>query len=293
MSRCQIILIQKKAPSHVLWRYVPAGGGTVEAKLTRQLFQEGKAGERMVAVVTYTPGTRGKHYRLVTDVDLAVFRQTEVYLAEKRERLTLEWGMDAVPDEPTPEGKGSGAERAFSVRNYGMNTWGNLFNIRQQLALITFAEKVKAAYQKLIVEWEDEEYAKAVVSYLALAVDRLASFSTTLCMWKTGTEQNIPVFSGRTAMPMVFDYFEINSIGDVSTSWINSIGTITEPLDGLCCSLPSVVKIAQVSATNLSYSNDFFDAVFTDPPYYDNVPYSYLSDFFYVWLKRNVGHCLP
>jgi adenine-specific DNA methylase len=54
-----------------------------------------------------------------------------------------EWGMDPVPDEPTPEGKGRGAERAFSVRNYGMNTWGDLFNARQKLALITFAEKVR------------------------------------------------------------------------------------------------------------------------------------------------------
>ena len=69
---------------------------------------------------------------------------------------------------PTPEGKGSGAERAFSVRNYGMNTWGDLFNARQKLALITFVEKVKVAYQKMLVEGVDGEYAKAVVSYLGL-----------------------------------------------------------------------------------------------------------------------------
>ena len=76
---------------------------------------------------------------------------------EKSEQLTLEWGMNAVPDEPLPpEGKGSGAERAFSVtRNYGiLNTWGDLFNARQKLALITFVEKVKAAYQKMIAEWK-------------------------------------------------------------------------------------------------------------------------------------------
>ena len=271
----------------------PFCGRTVEAKLTRQLFQEGKAGERLIAVVIHKPGTRGKRYRVATDADLAAFKQAEAYLAEKSELLTLAWGMDAVPNEPTPEGKGRGAERAFSVRNYGMNTWGDLFNVRQKLALITFAEKVKAAYQKMMVKWNDAEYAKAVVSYLALGIDRLASFSTTLCMWKTGTEQNISVFSGRTAMPMVFDYFEINGIGDVSTSWINSVGTITEPLDAICCNLPSVVKIGQVSATNLSYSDNFFDAVFTDPPYYDNVPYSYLSDFFYVWLKRTLGTVYP
>ena len=80
----------------------PVCGTPVEAKLTRQLFQEGEAGQRMVAVVTHKPGTTGKRYRLATDADLTVFREAEAYLAEKREKLTLEWGMEAVPDEPLP-----------------------------------------------------------------------------------------------------------------------------------------------------------------------------------------------
>ena len=262
--------------------------GPVEAKLTRQLFQDGSVGERMVAVVTHTPGTTGKRYRVATDADLALFWEAEVYLAEKREKLTLEWGMDAVPDEELPLMSG-----VFNVPIYGMHTWGSLFNARQKLALITFVEKIKAAYQKMVAEDNDGEYAKVAVSYLALGLDRLASFSTTLCRWKAGTEQNIPVFSGRNALPMIFDYFEVNSTGDVSTSWINSIGTIAEPLEAICCGLPSVATVAQSSAANLSYPDNFFDAVFTDPPYYNSVPYADLSDFFYVWLKRTVGDLYP
>jgi adenine-specific DNA methylase len=121
----------------------PVCGSTVDANTTRRLFQEGKAGERMVAVVLHKQGQTGKRYRIATESDLKVFQEAQAYLEEKREKLMSEWGMDPVPDEPTPEGKGRGAERAFSVRNYGMNTWGDLFNARQKLALITFAEKVR------------------------------------------------------------------------------------------------------------------------------------------------------
>ena len=270
----------------------PVCGGTVEAKLTRKLFQEGSAGERMVAVVTHKPGTTGKRYRVVTDADLSVFRSAKVFLAEKREHLTLEWGMDAVPDEPTPEGKGSGAERAFSVRNYGMNTWGDLFNARQKLALITFVEKVKEAYQKMGAEGVDAEYAKAVVSYLALGVDMTAAFGNTLARWENSSEAIKQLYS-RQALPMLWDYAEVNpfsrSSGSFETGWKYYLKVIEH------CSQSSSTPagVSQSSATNLQHPDNFFDAVFTDPPYYDNVPYSYLSDFFYVWLKRTLGELYP
>ncbi len=149
-------------------------GGTVDDDTVRKLFQQGKAGQRMVAVVLHKPGNQGKRYRLAKEKDLEVFRQAEEYLEEKRAKLREEWGIDPVPDEATPEGKGSGAERAFSVRNFGLNTWGDLFNSRQKLALITFVEKVRLAYKKMIEEGYDKEYAKAVVSYLGLVIGRLA-----------------------------------------------------------------------------------------------------------------------
>ena len=270
----------------------PVCGGTVEAKLTRKLFQQGKAGERMVAVVTDTPGATGKRYRVATDADFAVFRAAGAHSAEKRKRLTLEWGMDAVPDEPTPEGKGSGAERAFSVRSYGMNTWGDLFNTRQQLALITFVEKVKAAYQKMIAEGCDGEYTKAVVSYLALGLDMTSAFGNTLARWENSAERIKHLYS-RQALPMLWGYAEVNpfskSAGSFETGWEYYLKVIEH-----CSRVSSIpVGITQFSATNLSHPDNFFDAVFTDPPYYDNVPYSYLSDFFYVWLKRTVSELYP
>ncbi|MCD6220907.1 DUF1156 domain-containing protein, partial [bacterium] len=266
----------------------PVCRATIDANTTRRLFQEGKSGQRMIAVVLHKPGEQGKKYRLATEKDLEIYREVEKYLNEKREELRNEWGIDPVPDEKMPKKGTLGITPYFS----DPHIWGDLFNSRQKLALITFVEKVRNAYKKMIEEGLDQEYTKAVVSYLALGVDRLACFSTLLCRWKSGTEQNIPIFSGRNALPMIFDYFEVNMIGTVSTSWINSVETVIEPLKAIC-DIPIPSNVFQSSATSLPYPYNFFDAVFTDPPYYDNVPYSYLSDFFYVWLKRTLGDLYP
>ena len=89
-------------------------GGKVDASI---ISRKEKQESGLIAVVTHKPGTRGKRYRVATDADLAAFREAEVYLAEKRELLTLAWGMDAVPDEPTAtRERYRGAERAFSGR---------------------------------------------------------------------------------------------------------------------------------------------------------------------------------
>jgi adenine-specific DNA methylase len=264
-------------------------GSTVDANTTRKLFQEGKASQRMVVVVLHHPKRQGKIYRIATEKDLEVFHKAEKYLEEKRSKLMEEWGIDPVPDEIIPYEL---ANSSLRMRHYGHRDWGKIFNPRQKLALIIFVEKMQEAYKRMTENGYEDEYAKAAVTYLALGVDRLACFSTLLCRWKSGTEQNIPVFSGRNAIPTVFDYFEINTIGEVSTSWINSIETILEPFKNLT-NIPSSATIFQASATELPFDDNSFDAVFTDPPYYDNVSYAELSDFFYVWLKRTVGDLYP
>ena len=268
----------------------PVCGGTVEAKLTRKLFQEKKAGQRVVAVIMYKPGTSGKRYRVVTDTDRDVFQSAEVSLMKKREKLFLEWGVDPVPDEPTPEGKGRGAERAFSVRNYGMNVWGDLFNARQKLALITFTEKVRAAYQKMLKEGVDGELAKILVNYLGILIDRLAAKNSNLVCYHVVGEKIEQVF-GRQVLGMMWNYAELNPFADVG--WHNMQKWVERVIEHCSQSSVTSTKITQGSATNLLHSDNFFDAVFTDPPYYDNVPYSYLSDFFYVWLKRALGDVYP
>ncbi len=266
-------------------------GSTVDDNTVRKLFQKGNSGQRMIVVVLHHPNRQGKTYRIAKEKDLEVFREAEKYLEEKRKKLMEEWDIDPVPDEETPEGKGRGAERAFSVRNYGMNTWGDLFNSRQKLALITFAEKVQLVYKKMIDEGCDEEYAKAVVSYLGLGMDRIADKNSVLCRLISQTEA-IGFTYGRQALPMLWDYIEMNPIEHPS-GW-NVILEETLANIGHCSTFKNTsAAVSQSSATSLSYPDNYFDAVFTDPPYYDNVPYSYLSDFFYVWLKRTIGDLYP
>ena len=263
-------------------------GATVDAKITRKLFQEGKAGQRMVAIVKHKSGTRGKYYRVTTDEDLEIFHEAEEYLSAKQDKLLMAWGMNPVPDEELPLMSG-----VFNVAIYGMNQWGNLFNSRQKLALITFVEKVKAVYQKLVAEGVDSEYAKAVVSYLALILSRHSSYNSTSCWWEPLGERCFNVF-GRQALPMVFDYSEQNPYGILTGNWLRQVEITSEILSHLSSTLfRQSATITQSSATAIPYPDEFFDAVFTDPPYYNSVPYADLSDFFYVWLKRTVGDLYP
>ena len=273
-------------------------GSVVAAKITRQLFQHEKARQRMVAVVSHKPGTTGKRYRIATEKDLEVFQATEAHLAEKEEKLKSVWGMEPVPDEiiHTPDGNeykpGNLLYRFMPVVLYGLTKWRDLFNVRQKLALITFVEKVKVAYQKMVTEGVDEEYAKAVTSYLALGVDMTIAFSNTLARWENSSEAIKQLYS-RQALSMLWDYAEVNpfsgSSGSFETGWEYYLKVIEY------CSQSSSIPadVTQFSATNLPHPDNFFDAIFTDPPYYDNVPYADLSDFFYVWLKRTIGDLYP
>lgn len=272
----------------------PCCRGTVEANLTRKLFQDRQTSERMVAVVTYKPNTIGKQYRVATEKDLAEFRATEGCLTEQCQKLTSEWGMNPVPDEPM----NTKDPNTVAGRGYGFTEWGQLFNNRQKLTLITFAEKVKTAYQTMVTGEIDGERAKAVASYLALALDMSVAFSNTFARWENSSELIKHLYS-RQALPMLWDYIEVNpfssSSGSYETGWRYYLKVIEH-----CSqtgrkqqSMFSKSSTAQSSATNLPFRDNFFDAVFTDPPYYDNIAYASLSDFFYVWLKRSVGDLYP
>ncbi len=267
----------------------PVCGGTIDAKTTRRLFQEGKAGQRMVAVVTTRRGVQGKFYRLPTESDLDAYRAAEEALAEKRERLMLEWGLDPVPDEPLPPVGTLG----FRIQRYGMTTWGSLFNARQKLALITFAEQVRRAHEEMLARGYLEDFARAVVTYLGQIISRCSDFESTLVRWFNHVENTCNTFA-RQALPMTWDYFELSLLSPTSQGTFRSmLKQVVRALEGIVNTQSKPAAVTHLSATRLPYPDNHFDAVLTDPPYYDNVPYSYLSDFFYVWLKRTVGHLYP
>jgi len=263
-------------------------GSTVDANTTRRLFREKKAEQRMIAIILHHPKKKGKTYRIAIEKDLEVFKKAEKYLEEKRKKLMDEWGIKPVPNEEMNQNDPT----TVAGRGYGFEKWGDLFNPRQKLALITFVEKVMQAHERMLVEGYDDEYAKAVVSYLALGIDELARFTSVLNPWKVDAEAIVHIF-GRQALPMLWDYNENNPLGDHGGTWKNRIKEMMVVFENLSKSSNFQSSVTQSSATSLSYPDNYFDAVFTDPPYYDNINYAELSDFFYVWLKRTVGNLYP
>jgi len=266
----------------------PVCGFPVDDETTRELFKKGKAGERMVAVVLRRPGEKGKKYRLASDRDLDAFKKAEKYLEEKRAKLMDEWGIDPIPNEEIPSTMPGG----IHTPTYGMNKWGDLFASRQKLALITFIEKVRKAYKNMLNRGYDIDYSMAVISYLGIAIDRIAIYQTRLGYWHN-TRELVNPGMGRQALAMTWDYAESN-IFNGNANWDSAMKWILQVishLSQLSEQGPAIVK--QASATEIPYSSNYFDAVFTDPPYYYSITYADLSDFFYVWLKRVVGHIFP
>jgi putative DNA methylase len=239
-----------------------------------------------MAVVLHHQKRTGKTYRLPTERDLEAFRAAEAALVGARHRLAQDWGIAPVPDEPLPLMSG-----VFNVPIYGLTRWGDLFNPRQKLALLTFAEKVRQAHAQMLAQGAEPEFAKAVATYLAITFNRLADKNANIVVYHVIGEKIEHVF-GRQALPMVWDYAEVNPFTDVG--WPNMqewVELVLTHLTDIPPANPQTASptIAHGSATALPWPENFFDAVLTDPPYYINVPYADLSDFFYVWLKRTIG----
>ncbi|MCL0078597.1 DUF1156 domain-containing protein [Dehalococcoidia bacterium] len=266
----------------------PVCDAGIDGKTVRREAQQGRMGQRMVGIVLHHPQRQGKTYRIVTEEDLEVFQEAQAYLEKKRHELFDKWGLDPVPDEKitTP------CHDVDRVPMYGMPLWGDLFNSRQKLALVTFTAKVREAYEKMLVEGVPEEYAKAIVSYLAINMDTMAEKNSSVSRW-ANTKETIAGSYSRQALPMVWDYFESNLFSNSTGDWLNSVKYSLNVVKH--CSDSSYIPaiVLQSSAASLSYPDSYFDAVVTDPPYYDNVGYANLSDFFYVWLKRTIGDLYP
>jgi len=227
-----------------------------------------KGGALLLAVVTLNDGRTGRQYRTATDRDYAAV------LAAQKACAKLPAG--AVPDEPTPKGGGKGASRAFSVQNYGMMKWGDLFNARQSVLL-----------RKLSVEVRDANVdAREKSAVLSLALTKLSELACALCPWEPLAECPRHLYS-RQAIGMNWDYAEGVPISDSSGSFQVALDNLIGGLEG-CGSNWRYGSVSQETATRSPLPDGTAMAWFTDPPYYDAVPYSDLSDFFFVWLKRTL-----
>jgi len=249
----------------------------------------GRLGELPVAVVTDTPAGPGKRYREVTAEDVAVFDEARRRLHEVQESFDPFAGeLSPVPDEPVP------TNDVFNVRLpiYGLMTWGSIYNDRQALAMQAFARNTRKAHSVISETTGDADYARAVSTYLGIAVDRLVDRCTVLCLWHNGRETLEHVFA-RQAVPMVMDYAEVNPFSGSTGDWAGALEWIWRYIAHGAATSDKPATVRRGTAASLPYPDGYFDAIVTDPPYYNNVGYSSLADFFYVWLKRTIGDLHP
>jgi len=269
----------------------PVCGYTTSYKRVREQISAKRGGTldaRMIAVITLKPD-RSRNFRLANERDIEVAKKAGRTLDRLKSEYKATFSL--IPDEPTPEARGPGASRAFSVRKWGIKTWGDLFTPRQLLALTAFGRLVKAAHKKVLNETKDNAFASAVATCLGLAVSQLCQYYSSLSYY---TYEHMQTCFQNNGLPMRPDFAEANPLMPKLVGGFEySLEKLAQFLkqegsNGICGGTAQ-----QTSATSIPFPDQAIPYVITDPPYYDAVPYADLSDFCYVWLKRMLGNLSP
>lgn len=248
----------------------------------------GRMGARLMVVVA--EGVRGRVYLSPTPKQEAIARDAQP-----------EWKPEvAMPENP----------RWFSPPLYGLKTYGDLFTPRQLVALTTFSDLVQEAIEQcrqdaLTSGLADDgtgldaggsgatAYAQAVGMYLGFCGSRMADRHSSLCRWDPNPSGYAPKISntfGRQALPMVWDYVEGNPFSPSSGNFEDAVGWVVKVIETSFTTI-SKGSVGQSDAQTQDISHE--KIISTDPPYYDNIGYADLSDFFYVWLRKSLKPIFP
>lgn len=247
-----------------------------------------------VAMVVKTKS--GRDYRTFDE------NQVNIAINEAGEYLEENY-IDEIPSEPA---RGTFGSNNAQGRIYGFNTFKDYFTSRQLVALMTLSklvdEAVSYAYQHALETGMLNDsrlladggvgaiaYAQAIGTYLGMAVSRLADIQNSLCMWENSRAQIRHVFT-RHAIPMLWDFAEGNIFSGAAGDFLVTLSSMIRVIE----KLPNNVlagKAFQADSRDLNPEHSYIAS--TDPPYYDNIEYSDLGDFFYVWLRRTVGNIFP
>lgn len=195
-----------------------------------------------------------------------------------------------VPDQELPD-----EPRAIWCKAYGLTVWSDLFTSRQLKVLMTLSDLVTEARDRIVVDCaltgrdDSGEYGQDVATLLAFALDRILNESCSICTWvPSPTKEHVKNAFGRQAIPMAWDFAESNVFYNSTGSFEQSARRVAEVVARSPASSEAVVRQADARTVNAH------DAVVaTDPPYYDNIGYADLSDFFYVWMRRTLEAIRP
>ena len=198
----------------------------------------------------------------------------------------------ALSAEPAWRPRGRLPEQAvnLAVLGYGITDWHQLFTNRQLTVLTTFSEVLSAVHNRVIEDGGSSEYADAVCTYLALAIGRAADAHSSFTYWYNSSDRPVGVFA-RQFISVVWDFPEANPFSDSRQNWMSQIGLVANAIQNLPSSANSSEVYQADAATTMPAADS--PVIITDPPYYDNIGYADLSDFFYVWLRLMLRDTYP
>lgn len=252
----------------------------VDLEYVRRQSREVGLGQQLMAVVGKTPSGR-------------------IYISPSQQQILA---AEVVRPVNHPRGELFDWPGRINVFRYGMTQFADLFNNRQLSVLTIFSELVKEVRERVLTDAlaggmkqgsslhdggsDAIAYADAVATYLGLAASKMSAFHCTLARWRPDAEKTAPAF-GRQAIPMVWDFAECNPFVKAGGEWTGVVAGISKVLENLAPSVPGIADQADAAGRPM-------DAVIsTDPPYYDNIGYSDLSDYFYVWLRPMLKEIHP
>jgi putative DNA methylase len=246
----------------------------------RAMGMAGRRGSLMTAVVV--DGPAGKEYRLPTEHELACAAITEEQIQEAFKDVPF-----GVPDEPLVRFGVQGGSYGFPIVVHGFDQWRKLFTSRQLVALGRFVAATRAARDAMPTANYPPEWIEAVGAYLAVMLDRLANQTSAVSRWNQGGEKIEGTFA-RFALPILWDFADTNPLADTSGGYLSAlewVSFVSDHVSKAAIGSPSPTARRQSA---IERTNGEFDAIVTDPPYYDAIPYSDLMDYFYIWLRRTL-----
>ncbi len=249
---------------------------TSTAEYVHEEIDQGRSIAELMAIAAATPA--GRVYLPPTD------NQREVAKSAGVARATL-GAADRLPTQPARGTFGGNAQG----RRYGFRTFADYFTDRQLVALTTFADLVTESRQQIVSDGGDAAYADAVATYLAFAVDRLVDRSSTLCSWDSSPKMEaLRNTFARQAISMTWDFAEGNVFSDSSGNFLGALEYVAKVVERVPTGSQGFAVQSDAAATSEDRG-----VVSTDPPYYDNIGYGDLSDFFYVWLRHSLKDIYP
>lgn len=261
-----------------------ATGAAIPFSYIRDEAQAGRMGTALMAIVAH--GSNGRGY----------------CSASSAEPFDL-------PDIEPPVAGALKGKATVNVGNYGFEEWWQLFTPRQLVALSTLSDLLPQVHERVRQDAATAgigtsdmrlrdggsgalAYADAVVTYLAFVIDKLADFSNSLCSWNQANSQLRYLFS-RQAVAMTWDFAEVNPFSGMMSSFDAQLDSVANSIRDCLAVGNGPSSVRQREARSLVREYDKSVAISTDPPYYDNICYADLSDFFYVWLRRNLAEIWP